>query len=84
VLVIFERTAPDGRRFVTSWVAQYGVWRVKFLDRAQIFQAPQLRDALVQAVGDAADHAWAERLAKEIQDATDAAARVRGTAVKGH
>jgi hypothetical protein len=80
--VIFERTAPDGRRFVTSWVAQYGVWRVKFLDRAQIFQSRQLRDALVQAVGDSPDDAWANQLAKEIQDATDAAARVRATAAK--
>jgi hypothetical protein len=81
--VIFERTAPDGRRFVTSWVAQYGVWRVKFLDRVQVFEAPQLRDALENAVGDRAHGAWAQQLAREIEEATDAAAAVRGTPAKG-
>jgi hypothetical protein len=80
VLVIFERTAPDGRRFVTSWVAQYGVWRVRFIDDAEVFEAAHLGAALKEAVGDRADDTWARELACEIEEAIDAASR---TAVDG-
>lgn len=68
--ITFRRETPDGRVVVVAVYFPRRVWRAKESGSAFLYEAPRLRDAIADALGDDPNASWIRTLAAEVTAAS--------------